>query len=162
MIQFRLKRKNNFSFSHFTKGAFINTKGKMDKNFEKGMMYHMTIGEIAKKTNLPESTLRYYEKKGLLKVERDENLRRVYREGDVEWIQFIRRLKETGMPLKTIRHYSELRYLGSETIPERLAMLQAHREYVWEQQQKWTEYLQNLEDKIDYYQNAIDNDKHRI
>lgn len=33
----------------------------------------MTIGEIAEKTNLPESTLRYYEKKGLIKVARDGN-----------------------------------------------------------------------------------------
>lgn len=29
----------------------------------------MTIGEIAEKTNLLESTLRYCEKKGLIKVE---------------------------------------------------------------------------------------------
>lgn len=28
----------------------------------------MTKGEISKKTNLPESTLRYYEKKKLIKV----------------------------------------------------------------------------------------------
>lgn len=40
----------------------------------------MTIGEIAEKTNLQESTLRYYEKKGLIKVARDENGRRNYEE----------------------------------------------------------------------------------
>lgn len=32
----------------------------------------MTIGEISEKTNLPESTLRYYEKKGLIRVSRDK------------------------------------------------------------------------------------------
>lgn len=107
----------------------------------------------------PESTLRYYEKKGLLKVERDAHLRRVYAEGDIEWIKFIRRLKETGMPLQEIRHYSQLRYLGAKTMPERLAMLQQHKGYVLEQCQKWEEYLHNLENKITFYQNAIDNDK---
>ena len=115
----------------------------------------MTIGEMAKQTNLPESTLRYYEKKELLKVERDVNGRRVYAENDVEWIQFIRRLKETGMPLKSIQQYAKLRYLGTQTMPKRLELLQLHREYVIEQQKKWEEYLQNLEHKIDFYQKSI-------
>lgn len=118
----------------------------------------MTIGKMSKKTNLPESTLRYYEKKKLLIVERDNNGRRVYSESDVEWIKFIRRLKETGMMLKDIQHYSELRYSGRETMPERLAMLQIHREYVLEQQLKWEEYLQNLDNKIEYYKESINND----
>ena len=121
----------------------------------------MTIGEMAKQTNLPESTLRYYEKKGLLKVERDRNGRRVYAESDVEWIRFIRRLKETGMPLKDIAHYSKLRYLGAKTMPKRLEILQLHREYVLEQQKKWAEYLQNLECKIEFYQASIGNDSSR-
>lgn len=115
----------------------------------------MTIGEMSKKTNLPESTLRYYEKKKLLIVERDSNGRRVYSESDIEWIKFIRRLKETGMILKDIQHYSELRYLGQKTMPERLEMLQIHRKYVLDQQLKWNEYLQNLDSKIDFYQKSI-------
>lgn len=118
----------------------------------------MKIGEIAAKTNLSESTLRYYEKKGLLKVDRDKNGRRLYKVSDIEWIKFIRRLKETGMLIKDIRHYSELRYLGSSTMPERLKILQIHRKYVLEQQLKWTEYLHNLDDKIKFYQQSIQND----
>ena len=54
----------------------------------------MLIGEISEKTNLPESTLRYYEKKGLIKVARDSGGRRVYEENDIEWIKFIRRLRD--------------------------------------------------------------------
>ena len=123
----------------------------------------MKIGEIAKKTNLPASTLRYYEKKGLLKVDRDKNGRRYYKESDIEWIKFIRRLKETGMLIKDIQHYSELRYVGSITMPERLQILQLHRNYVLEQQLKWTEYLQNLDDKIEFYQQSIKNmTKHNL
>lgn len=123
----------------------------------------MKIGEIANKTNLPASTLRYYEKKGLLKVNRDKNGRRYYKESDIEWIKFIRRLKETGMLIKDIQHYSELRYVGSITMPERLQILQLHRNYVLEQQLKWTEYLQNLDDKIEFYQQSIKNmTKHNL
>ena len=123
----------------------------------------MKIGEIANKTNLPASTLRYYEKKGLLKVDRDKNGRRYYKESDIQWIKFIRRLKETGMLIKDIQHYSELRYVGSITMPERLQILQLHRNYVLEQQLKWTEYLQNLDDKIEFYQQSIKNmTKHNL
>ena len=123
----------------------------------------MKIGEITNKTNLPASTLRYYEKKGLLKVDRDKNGGRYYKESDIEWIKFIRRLKETGMLIKDIQHYSELRYVGSITMPERLQILQLHRNYVLEQQLKWTEYLQNLDDKIEFYQQSIKNmTKHNL
>jgi DNA-binding transcriptional MerR regulator len=116
----------------------------------------MTIGEISEQTNLPESTLRYYEKKGLIKVSRDKNGRRDYEESDIEWIKFIRRLKETGMLLKDIQKYSDLRYRGNSTMPERLNMLQVHRQFVLEQQIKWDEYLQNLDSKILFYKHSID------
>ncbi|MDO5783884.1 MAG: MerR family transcriptional regulator [Eubacteriales bacterium] len=115
----------------------------------------MTIGEISEKTSLPESTLRYYEKKKLIKVSRDKNGRRDYVESDIEWIKFIRRLKETGMLLKDIQRYSELRYAGDSTMPERLKILQLHRQYVLEQQCKWNEYLQNLDHKIAFYKQSI-------
>lgn len=119
----------------------------------------MTIGEIAKETGLPESTLRYCERKGLIRVARDRAGRRAYPESDIEWVRFIRRLKETGMPLRDIRRYADLRYTGDATMGERLDMLLLHREYVLEQQHKWAEYLQNLDDKINFYRQSIENKK---
>ncbi|WP_325199623.1 MerR family transcriptional regulator [Oscillibacter sp.] len=116
----------------------------------------MTIGEMSRRTGLPESTLRYYEKKGLLRVSRDGGGRRDYGEDDVAWVQFLRRLKETGMPLKDIRRYSELRYAGEGTMPERLEMLRAHREYVLNQRRRWDEYLENLDEKIGIYEHSIE------
>lgn len=115
----------------------------------------MTIGELARATNISEYTLRYYEKKGLIRVQRDNAGRRCYEESDIEWIKFIKRLKDTGMLLKDIESYSRLRYVGEETMPERLTMLQKHREYVLEQQIKWKEYLDNLDNKIVFYENSI-------
>lgn len=46
----------------------------------------MTIGQFSKKTGLPPSTLRYYEQKKLLAVGRDGGGRRIYDEGDLEWV----------------------------------------------------------------------------
>ena len=60
----------------------------------------MIIGEFSRLTGISAYTLRYYEKKGLLHVERDGAGRRDYREADVEWVKFIKRLKDTGMLLR--------------------------------------------------------------
>ena len=86
----------------------------------------MTIGELSKVTNISEYTLRYYEKKGLIRVSRDPIGRRYYEQGDIEWVKFIQRLKDTGMLLRDIEKYSKLRYEGAATMPERLEMLQEH------------------------------------
>ena len=61
-----------------------------------------------------------------------------------------------GYVLKDIREYSRLRYEGNTTMPERLQMLEKHREYVLDQQRKWAEYLDNLNDKIAFYRHSID------
>lgn len=115
----------------------------------------MKIGEMVKKTGLSANTLRYYEKKGLIRVQRDQYGRRVYSEQDIAWVQFIQRLKETGMLLRDIRRYSELRYQGDSTMAERLAMLKVHRQYVLAQQAKWEANLARLDRKIDIYQEKI-------
>ena len=116
----------------------------------------MRTGEMAKAADISEYTLRYYEKKELIRVKRDYAGRRCYEESDIEWIKFIKRLKDTGMLLKDIREYSRLRYEGDATMPERLQMLEKHREYVLEQQRKWAEYLGNLDNKIAFYRHSID------
>ncbi len=57
------------------------------------MLY--TIGEMAKKLNVPPSTLRYYDKEGLLPfVERSGSGMRVFHEKDFEWLQVIGCLKK--------------------------------------------------------------------
>ena len=115
----------------------------------------MTIGDIARLTGLTESTLRFYERKNLLTVERDASGRRVFDEHDLAWIQFIRRLKQTGMPLKDIERYAALRMRGEQTTGERLQMLQSHRAFILAQRAEWEECLNHLDDKIAYYQQAL-------
>ena len=116
----------------------------------------MTIGEFSTKTGISAYTLRYYEKKGLLHVNRDAGGRRDYREDDVEWVKFIKRLKDTGMLLRDIKRYSDLRYLGDNTMEERMELLILHRKTVVEEQKKWAEYLNNLDTKIEIYRNRIE------
>ena len=120
----------------------------------------MTIGQFSKKTGISVYTLRYYESKKLIIVSREKNGIRNYTEKDVEWIKFIQRLKETGMKLSEIQKYAALRYKGQKTMSERLVLLKKHYYFVVEQQKKWELYLQNLQQKIEWYENEIEKTKH--
>ena len=115
----------------------------------------MTIGEFSAITGISAYTLRYYEKKGLLHVERDCGGRRDYSADDIEWVKFIQRLKNTGMLVRDMKHYSDLRYQGDETMEERMELLIHHRKSVVEERKKWDEYLCNLDEKIGIYQKRI-------
>jgi len=116
-----------------------------------------TIGEFSTLTNLGIHTLRYYEKENLIIPNRKENGRRCYSESDVKWIQFIKRLKDTGMPIKEIQKYAVFRASGDSTLNERMEMLIQHRIKLNMEIIKWQEHLDKLDFKIDYYQKEIDN-----
>ena len=114
-----------------------------------------TIGEFSKITGLSDHTLRYYEKEDLLIVSRDNGGRRFYTEAEIHWILFIKRLKETGMPIKDIKKYAQLRYQGDSTMSERLHILEKHRVFAIKEKAKWDTNLENLEDKIKIYKDKI-------
>lgn len=74
-------------------------------------MKHYSINEISKITGLSQDTLRYYEKINLIRnITRNTAKRRQYTEKDLEWIQFLIKVKSTGMSLTTLKEYSELMY----------------------------------------------------
>lgn len=114
-----------------------------------------SIGQFSDITKLSSPTLRYYEKEQLLIVNRDSSGRRVYNSDDVDWIIFIKKLKDTGMSIKNIREYALLRYQGDSTTQQRLAILEKHRLTVLEEKKKWDVNLLNLDEKIKYYKNKL-------
>lgn len=117
-----------------------------------------SIGQFSKLTQLSIDTLRYYEKESLIIVNRDALGRRYYTDADLQWVFFIKRLKETGMPLKVIREYALLRYEGDSTLEPRLKILEQHQLFVRSEIKKWKSHLDNLTDKIDIYKNQLKND----
>ena len=115
----------------------------------------MKIGAFAELTGISAYTLRYYEKKGLLFVKRGQNGCRNYLAEDREWVQFLCKLKATGMLLRDIVRYAQLRYNGDGTIAERLELLLKHQVYVAEEVHKWQQYSENLQAKIAVYQEQL-------
>ena len=65
-----------------------------------------TVGEMAKKVGVASSTLRYYDKEGILPfIERSAGGKRIFKDSDMEWLSIIECLKKTGMPIKEIKKF---------------------------------------------------------
>lgn len=103
-------------------------------------------------TELSVHTLRYYEKIGLLNgVKRDINGYRQYSESDISWINFLIRLKVTGMSITDMKHFSDLRSQGESTIIARQELLEMHQNKVLKEIKKLNDNLTEIDGKIDYY-----------
>ena len=114
-----------------------------------------TVGEMAKRLEVPASTLRYYDKEGLLPfVERSSGGIRMFRDSDFEWLQVIGCMKKAGMSIKDIRQYIELALRGDDTIDTRLQMFQHQREVLLGQIAEMQHTLETVEYKCWFYETA--------
>lgn len=112
----------------------------------------MKIGELARRSGLSAHTIRYYERIGLLpRADRDDGGRRDYDASILIWIEFLGRLKTTGMPIRDMLRYAGLRDLGEQTGPERRALLEDHRIAVRSKVAALQACLLVLDTKIDGY-----------
>lgn len=117
------------------------------------MLY--TVGEMAKLLDIPASTLRYYDKEGLLPfVERSSGGIRMFKEQDYEWLKIIECMKKAGMPIKDIKEYIELALEGDTTIHKRLELFQKQKQLLQEQMKSMQHTLDVLEYKCWYYETA--------
>jgi DNA-binding transcriptional MerR regulator len=118
-------------------------------------MYY-SIGEVAEKLNLPASTIRYYDKEGLLPfIERRESGIRKFADSDVSMLELIECLKNTGMPIKDIKQFSEWCTKGDLTLQERYDMFLERRKIVEEQIAVLQKSLAKIDHKCWYYETAL-------
>lgn len=87
----------------------------------------MTIGELARAANVPTSTVRFYERRGLLKPDaRTPSNYRTYSARAAERLKFIRAAQATGFSLKDIKEMLALTYSDDPPCAE-VAALMEHR-----------------------------------
>ena len=111
-----------------------------------------TIQEISEKTGLPTSTLRYYEEMGLLEpVGRAANGHRRYDETDLGRVEFIKKLRLTGMSLDSMRDFLNLYRGGASTASQRREILETHRQTVQARLDELVDMLGFIDYKIDLY-----------
>ena len=117
----------------------------------------LTIQEVAQATGLSAHTLRYYERVGLIHpIDREQNSHRRYISDDVGWIDFLTKLRATGMSIKDMQRYAELQRRGEETLLERVEMLKSLRDRVEAHMDELNEHLKLIYYKIELYQKIVE------
>ena len=110
-----------------------------------------TPSEVAERTGFSIDTLRYYEREGLLTgIERTAGGRRAYSQRDLDWLNLVRCLRDTGMPIADLKRYAELSS-DEATLQERLDLLARHDEEVQASIDALLRQQQQLREKIAWY-----------
>ncbi len=116
-----------------------------------------TPGQAAEKVGCSLDTLRYYERIGLLEqVRRTSGGRRIFSDDDIGWLNLLRCLRDTGMPIAEIKRFVALTQTGVDTTPQRITVLECHDRQIDRQVDQLRRDQAYLREKIDFYRRRID------
>jgi len=116
----------------------------------------LAITEVAQRSGLSPDTLRYYEKARLISpVGRSAGGQRRYAAADLAWIEFLLRLRDTGMSIAGMQQFADLRRRGDSTVPERLTLLRAHRGRLTRRIRQLQASGSALDEKITHYEQLL-------
>ena len=111
-----------------------------------------TIKQVSEMMSLPVSTIRYYDKMGLIPfLEKNESGYRIFKEQDISMLRIIECFKNTGMSISEMQQYVEMVKRGDESLEERYQLFVRRKEIVLEEMRQ----LETIEHKLWYYETAI-------
>lgn len=115
-----------------------------------------TIKDMSKLTGLPASTLRYYDKQGLLPdLERNRNNERIFSDDDYGQLRLIECLKRSGLSIKEIKNFIDMAG-KNEALKGRLEIFRKRREILRQELQDLQGVLDVIEYKCWYYEKACE------
>ena len=113
----------------------------------------MTISEVSEKYGMTQDTLRYYERVGLIPtVPRKSSGVRDYDESSCGWVEFIRCMRNAGLPIETLIEYVRLCQEGPKTNEARKHLLIEERQRLSERIDAMQATLVRLNCKIEHYE----------
>ncbi|WP_338596485.1 MerR family transcriptional regulator [Clostridium baratii] len=116
----------------------------------------MTIKEVSERFNLSQDTLRYYERIGLIpSINRKKSGIRDYTEEDCGWIEFIKCMRNAGLPIEVLIEYVNLFQKGDDTIEARKEILIEQRKQLEEKMNEMKKTIERLDNKILRYEDKI-------
>ncbi|AQM60593.1 MerR family transcriptional regulator [Clostridium baratii] len=116
----------------------------------------MTIKEVSERFNLSQDTLRYYERIGLIPpINRNKSGIRDYTEEDCGWIEFIKCMRNAGLPIEVLIEYVNLFQKGDDTIEARKEILIEQRKQLEEKMNEMKKTIERLDNKILRYEDKI-------
>ncbi|QBF32522.1 MerR family transcriptional regulator [Thalassococcus sp. S3] len=117
----------------------------------------MKISEIAERTGLTISAIRYYEMSEICPpIARDPDGTRVFSPTDLDWLLLLSSLRKTGMPTAEMQRFAALYRRGNETVPDRKQMLIAHAERLRERRAELENCADLLRRKLARYDEIIE------
>jgi DNA-binding transcriptional MerR regulator len=120
----------------------------------------LTIQQVASATGLSVYTLRYYERNGLIEaIERAANGHRRYSAQNIAWIEFLTRLRTTGMPIRQMQQFAALVREKPDEVQGRRILLEIHRSTVQKRLEELSQHLAVIDWKIQHYQKLEQADK---
>lgn len=116
----------------------------------------MTIKEVSQRLGLTPDTLRYYERVGLIPpVNRNKNGIRDYTENDYQWIEFIKCMRQSGLPVEVLIKYVRLFQQGEETNQSRKEILIEQRDLISQKVEELQKTIIRLDKKIEMYEQNL-------
>ena len=116
-----------------------------------------SIKDMSELTGLPASTLRYYDKQGLLpNLKRDDNNARLFTEDDYRMLRLIDCLKRSGLSIRDIRSFINMIEKGDEALNDRREIFTRRRELLKKELADMQEVLNIIEYKCWYYEKACE------
>ncbi|MEV0150251.1 MULTISPECIES: MerR family transcriptional regulator [unclassified Nonomuraea] len=118
----------------------------------------LSIGDVAAATGLSVHALRFFEREGLFlrHIPRSAGGRRVYEAADVEWLLLCNRLRESGMPIATLRRFAGLVRSGPGNERDRLELLREHERDVRARIAELTASLEVIHGKVVTYERHVE------
>lgn len=113
-------------------------------------MTELTISEVAKAYNLAPSTLRYYERLGLIPNVQQRGNHRVYNEANLEKLNSIICFKNSGMSMSELQTLLSYQETGDD-LDEILTVLNEHAISVAQQLAQLKKYQRHITQKVAYY-----------
>ena len=115
-----------------------------------------SIKEVSQMTNIPATTLRYYDKEGLLPfLERKESGYRVFHDSDLTMLQLLECLKSTGMSIREMKQFAKWAQEGDASLQKRYDMFLERRKAVEQQMENLSKMLAIPNHKCLYYETAL-------
>lgn len=116
----------------------------------------MTIAEVGRQFELTPDTLRYYERIGLIPpVHRTESGIRDYDQTDINWVEFIKCMRDAGVSIETLAEYVSLFQQGDNTAGARKALLVEQRAQLASRIEAMQAVLARLDKKIEGYEKLM-------
>ena len=116
-----------------------------------------TIKEVAEMLHIPATTLRYYDKEGLLPyVKRMHSGYRLFSDDDISMLRVIECLKKTGMPIREIRRFTDWILEGDSSLQRRYEIFLERKQVVERQIAELQETMELIDYKCWYYKTALE------